>query len=660
MLQKTIPFDKPKTIPFNVTQTPNVSAVSTTTTQPNYAQRVYGQYEKAGQDIIGGIQQGAEQIQGGNLLGGLRAGLRTVGGVAGSAFAPILEAPIIKPTAEYLVKKALENKNVNEIVTKATELAKQYPNAAKDIQNLIDIATLGVGFKAQGPLAKEASLIGKDITAGTKALLTPSEEMVQNKVISLFNKSIKPTAKKTLVQGTKYENDVLKALKTIKTNADSLNIEDFSGELISGRTPQTIHELAQGVDQTKKIVFGQYDTLAKKAGTIGATIDTKPISDEVLKVAQNRALQLTNPEVVKYAEDWGTRLQGLGTLDTETTQEVVKLMNNNLQAFYRNPTYDAASKVAVDAGIANNFRQALDKAIEGATGEQYQILKNQYAALKSIENDVVRASIKDAKKNVKGLLDYTDIFTGGQMVGGILSLNPAMFTKGAIERGFKEYIKFLNNPNRAISNIFDKLNIERTPFAPKSATGQFLQKPKLGASIESIGGNQPKAVIKTPQKVLQSSPKSTPESTLKSSISKAKASGQSFDEWVKGQKPIYHGTTKTFEKFDPELSPGGSAWFTDSRKALETGQDVGLNRARGETVKIMDRYIKPGLKLVDRGTPEGKKLADDLMTGQLESQGYRGIIHEADAKRGRYVELFYPNKDALTRSQLKAEWDKIK
>ncbi len=130
------------------------------------------------------------------------------------------------------------------------------------------------------------------------------------------------------------------------------------------------------------------------------------------------------------------------------------------------------------------------------------------------------------------------------------------------------------------------------------------------------------------------------------------------EEFVKGQKAIFHGTTKQFDKFDPELSPGGSAWFTDSRKALETGADVGLSRRAGETVKIMDRFVKPGLKLVDRSTAEGAKMADDLMGAQLEGMGYRGIIHEPDGVRGRYVELFYPNEDALTKPQLIDIWNK--
>jgi len=242
--------------------------VKTPLPEPTYAQNVGAQYTKAGQDIISGIQTGAEQIQKGNTLqgviGGLRAGLRTAGGVAQAAFAPITEIPVVKNVMGRIAQKAMENKGVQDLAIKLTNLAERYPNQAKDIQNIIDITTLGAGGAAEKPLVAEGKAIGVDIAAGTKALLTPSEEAIQNKVVSLFQKSIKPTAKKTLAQGERYQNDVLDALKTIKNNADNLNIEDATGELISGRTPQTINELAQGIDQTKKIVFNQYDALAKK------------------------------------------------------------------------------------------------------------------------------------------------------------------------------------------------------------------------------------------------------------------------------------------------------------------------------------------------------------------------------------------------------------
>lgn len=460
--------------------------------KPGYFSRVASDFKEVGQEITEDVRSGAralEDSQSGKkdpILAGVdifRTGLRTAGGVAKAALSPILEAPGIKQASEFVAGKLAENSQVQGVVRSAMEIAEKYPNAAKDAEALINIVSLGGGRVA----LKEGKLVAQDVAQGTKLLLTESEESVQKGVIEMFKKNIKPTARKTLSQTERYDNNVLTSLKTIKANVDQLNIEDDLGELVTGRTPQTLNELAQAVDQTKGLVFRQYDDLATKAGRGGAVVDARPIAKEVLKVAQNKALQVTNPELVKYAEGWAERLTSLGTIDTQTTQEIIKNLNNSLQAFYRNPTFESATRVSIDAGIVNNFRKALDKSIEGATGAEYQALKNQYAALKAIENDVVRAAQRDARKNVRGLLDYTDIFTSGQMVGGILSLNPAMFTKGAVERGFKEYIRFLNDPNRAVSNMFDMLDTTTVkPFVPQSKTINYLKNPKVGLSTRAI------------------------------------------------------------------------------------------------------------------------------------------------------------------------------
>ena len=481
-----------------------------------YGSRLKEDYLQGGQNIISGIEKGAEQVAGGildiqagkpfqggaDILGGFgRSALRTVGQVAQTAFAPATAA--LSPLIEEQLSKDIKNQpefyqKLQPAIEKMTELATKYPEYAKDIQNVVDIATLGIGSAAEKPVIKEAGALASDISRGAKELLTPSEAAIEKNIQSLFQKGIKPLAKKTEGQAVKYESDVLKALKTIKDNSATLNIEDATGELISGRTPQTINELSQAVDQTKKSVFAQYDALAKQANKVGATVDAVKIADEVAAVADNRALQLTNPEVVNYALKWAERLRSFDRLDAETTQEVIKNLNNSLQAFYRNPTYEAASKVTIDAGIANNFRKLLDEAIEGATGKEYQALKNQYSALKAIENDVTKASMRDARKNVKGLLDYTDIFTSGQMVSGIFSMNPAMFTKGAVERGFKEYFKYLNDPNRAIEKIFKQLDIVPAEgFTPESEIGKWLKDPKIGLMIEDVSGKAQGGIPKT-------------------------------------------------------------------------------------------------------------------------------------------------------------------
>lgn len=86
------------------------------------------------------------------------------------------------------------------------------------------------------------------------------------------------------------------------------------------------------------------------------------------------------------------------------------------------------------------------------------------------------------------------------MVGGLLSLNPAMFTKGAVERGFKEYIKFLNDPNRAVANMFEKLDIDTSKsFIPKSSTAKTLYNPAVNIPVKSTNVGS-KVKISTPPK----------------------------------------------------------------------------------------------------------------------------------------------------------------
>ena len=357
------------------------------------------------------------------------------------------------------------NTGMSKVGDVASTISEASPGLAQFSKDAFNTATL----VPVGAITKEGINIGKDVSSLASRALNPSESAVQQKVISMFNKAVKPTAAKSANLADKYNNNIVSALQEIKANSPKLNLEDVSGEIVS-RAPQSLNELNQALEQTKDIIFSQYDEIAKKAGSAGAQLNLEPIAQQLDTVAGNKALNLTAPEVSKYAQGWAERLRDLDTIDPQTAQEAIKMMNKNLDSFYKNPTYESASKVAVDAGIANNLRKELDSLIENSTGEQYQSLKNTYGSLKAIEKDVVRASIRDGRKNVKGLLDYTDMFTGGQMVGGILTLNPAMFTKGAIERGFKEYIKHLNDPNRIIKGMFDSLDKYQSSFVPASKT----------------------------------------------------------------------------------------------------------------------------------------------------------------------------------------------
>lgn len=352
------------------------------------------------------------------------------------------------------------------------EWAKAHPEAAKNLEAVINIA--GVV-----PIGKGASITKDAVKTGVKKVekaVTPSPITIEdlNKRIDYgYSKAVKPSMAgvKTTAQSQQLQQKAREAIKTIVDNKANLQFVDADGiQLDKGiKTPETLAEFRDAIDQTKQNIFTQYNALAKESG---ARVDLTPIAEELQKVQSNPTIVDLNPQVAVYAKTRAEALNARGSYSTEEAQEAIKTLNNSLDAFYRNPTYENASKAAIDALIANNMRKSLDDVIETTTEGGYQQLKNKYSALKAIEKDVVNAAIRDARKNVKGLIDYSDILSGGQVVSGILTLNPATIGTGLAQKGIATWYKSLNDPNRAVKKLFETVEksnakIQSTSKPPK-------------------------------------------------------------------------------------------------------------------------------------------------------------------------------------------------
>lgn len=328
------------------------------------------------------------------------------------------------------------------------------------------IPGLGTVFGASIPAVSETA-------QSVKNKIKPSPDIIEEKILNKFTKGVRPLlpGKTTLGRMKDYKDDVIKAVKTIKDNKVNLKFNTSAGDTVVGKNPRSLQQLSDAIEQTKKTVFKEYDALAKKAGGEGVGVEMAPIASELDAVIGNKALAITNPKAIRYAQQTQARLIRAGKLDAETAQEVVQNYNKSLEAFYRNPSYDTASNAAIDAMLANRVRQSLDDGISGLTGTQYGELKSKYGSLKAIEKDVIKATLRDARKNTKGLIDFTDIFSGGQIVNGILSLNPATISQGIASKAIAEFYKYINNPNRAIETMFDiadKLPANQSRIGPKS------------------------------------------------------------------------------------------------------------------------------------------------------------------------------------------------
>jgi len=340
-----------------------------------------------------------------------------------------------------------------------------------------------------------------DITSGiarpevSAPIKTPLPPEVKATIVKGFDVAIKPnlSSKQTPVQLGRYNEQVARSIDTITNNRANLSyVDDATGETVTGRLPENLKEYVDALEQTKQTIFQQYDDIAAKAGEVGAQVDTVAVANQLDEILNSKSLKLSNPEAIRYAEEVRGRLLSTRNLSTVDAQDVIRNYNKSLEAFYRNPTPEGLTRNAVDAMVANNLRKALDDEIAGITGAQYQALKSDYASLKAVERDIMRAFNRDARRNTKGLIDFTDVLTGGQVVSGILSMNPAIIGQGLAGKAVSTAIKIVNDPNRKVKQIFQEAGRYQRPDAGANApTRRQLPAAQPNAPRSEVSGGRP-------------------------------------------------------------------------------------------------------------------------------------------------------------------------
>lgn len=264
-----------------------------------YFSRLGQSYSKAGQDIISGIQEGAQDIQKGSMLGGIRAGLRTVGGVASATFSPITEAPIVKPALEGVGNLISEIPGIDTVVKKLNELVTKYPQVAKDIQNVIDIATIGVGSGAQKPIGVALEKTGVALEkSGVTAAKIAKNNFAQELVRPIETKTVKlEQVGRTTEAGGLFKKDIITPTSSELESAKQ--VSQIPG-ISSNNTFQKNFNLVRdyNVNQAKQLESDiiKYDFIIPKKEVISKL-------DAVAKT-----LTTENPLIVGDAEKTANRL----------------------------------------------------------------------------------------------------------------------------------------------------------------------------------------------------------------------------------------------------------------------------------------------------------------------------------------------------------------
>ena len=362
------------------------------------------------------------------------------------------------------------------------DFKKSYPEFAKDIEAVVNIATL-IPIRAG---TKESINILKDIKATvTVPTIQTIDKALEKTIIKGVEKGIRLSVvgKKSAPLMQAYFDKAKSAVQKIVANKDNLILTNKFGEPLKGELPKSLKQFSQAINQTKTAVFEQYDAMAKEAGKSGAIVKLTPIKNELDIVINNPVLQDIAPDTIKYAKQRADSLAKRSIYTTTEAQEAITKLNNSLDIFYANPTYDTASKAYIDSLIANNLRKNLDAVIEGLQGKGYQELKNSYGALKTIEKDVTHRAIREGRKRVKGLLDFSDVFSGAYAVHGMITMNPAVIGAAGAAKGIAKLYIHLNDPNRIVKSMFEKTEkllqkrgMIGKPIDPQSWIGKLLAK----------------------------------------------------------------------------------------------------------------------------------------------------------------------------------------
>ena len=329
----------------------------------------------------------------------------------------------------------------------------------------------GASFEAGG------AIFGKLITMYGK----PAANKIHSTVKRGIEKAIRPGVAKqrTAGQAKKYYEKATDAVTNIIINKNNLKLTDKSGKVVDG-LPRSLKQFSESIDQTKKIIFQQYNELAGEATGQGIRIQLNSVTNELDMMLSSKPFKDMAPDAARYASSRARALASRGSYTPAEAQEAIQILNKSLESFYKNPSYETATKAAVDSLIANNLRRDLDIAISNLTGKQYQQLKNVYGALSEIERDVGHRAAIDARKNIKGLIDFSDIFAGAEVIHGIVAMDPAFIAKGMTVKAIANFYRYINNPNRIVKGMFSEVETMLTKKAiaartiPSSAFGRAL------------------------------------------------------------------------------------------------------------------------------------------------------------------------------------------
>jgi hypothetical protein len=218
---------------------------------------------------------------------------------------------------------------------------------------------------------------GAALSGLASAFIKDTPEAVDAFLKNTFRRTIKPTVsgKEMSSQVAEEQRQAVDAFRSVAQNKDNLVFTDEAGGIVRGRTPETLDELGQAIEQTKRPIYKAYDDLAK-AGEFNVHAAEEAASHAAVRQAQTElTTALARQSQGQNVYQWGQgnravaaaqaklaeaqRIAGAATEKANATREILK----RVQSAGGGQVY-SSGKISTEPAIRAMMDVANTKAIQ--------------------------------------------------------------------------------------------------------------------------------------------------------------------------------------------------------------------------------------------------------------------------------------------------------
>lgn len=313
-----------------------------------------------------------------------------------------------------------------------------------------------------------------------------------------INKSIKPTVKGKMSQSdyNKYIDDTLDVVDFMDKNKSVLQYTDDAWEAVAWKLPTNMRETSETLGNLKKTLYDAYNNIAVKAWEKWARVNMNKAFSQLDDLERDVSQNIANPQTKTIIDNFKKALleytDDAGTISIEDAQKLTQDFNKQLTAFFKNPNMNDVSKNSIVAQLNKWTKEAINDSIDdvldesiskwGNMSQYYKDLKWMYGKIKTIEDEVSKRALVEARKNSKWLSQTViDSLAWWEFTDAILTANVGKLWKSAIMKAIWRYYKYVNDPNVQLNNLFKLVQEANNPWVT-----QWVIEKWINTAIESI------------------------------------------------------------------------------------------------------------------------------------------------------------------------------